>query len=364
MGQGKMRTGEGKLFMENKLTGPWRITFDTNPDDCNMSCIMCEEHSEYSPLRKARLESNRPHRRMDVQIVRRTVKDMVPLGLREVIPSTMGEPLLYEQFEEILDICAENNVKLNLTTNGTWPRYGPRKWAELICPVTRDVKISWNGASAPTQEGIMKGSPFDRRVEDLKEFVKVRDRISSEGRNRCSITLQVTFLEWNLTELPGIIHMAIDLGLDRVKGHHLWVHFPEVSALDMRRSKDSIERWNRIVDECRKVAESHPKKDGTRIRLDNFEKLDPEKPGSMPETWICPFLGREAWVNWEGRFDPCCAPEAERKKLGYFGNVNSAGGMPSIWNGAQYNILVSSYMQNETCRKCTLRRPAGEVRIP
>ena len=22
--------------------GPWRITFDTNPDDCNLHCIMCQ----------------------------------------------------------------------------------------------------------------------------------------------------------------------------------------------------------------------------------------------------------------------------------------------------------------------------------
>lgn len=29
-------------------TAPWRITFDTNPDDCNLRCIMCEEHSIYS----------------------------------------------------------------------------------------------------------------------------------------------------------------------------------------------------------------------------------------------------------------------------------------------------------------------------
>src|SRR5207253_2951864 len=25
--------------------GPWRITFDTNPDTCNLHCVMCEEHS-------------------------------------------------------------------------------------------------------------------------------------------------------------------------------------------------------------------------------------------------------------------------------------------------------------------------------
>lgn len=33
---------------------PWRITFDTNPDDCNLSCIMCEEHSIYSKSQEER----------------------------------------------------------------------------------------------------------------------------------------------------------------------------------------------------------------------------------------------------------------------------------------------------------------------
>lgn len=26
----------------------WRITLDTNPEDCNLKCVMCEEHSPYS----------------------------------------------------------------------------------------------------------------------------------------------------------------------------------------------------------------------------------------------------------------------------------------------------------------------------
>ena len=32
--------------------GPWRITFDTNPDDCNLRCIMCECFSPYSPVKR------------------------------------------------------------------------------------------------------------------------------------------------------------------------------------------------------------------------------------------------------------------------------------------------------------------------
>ena len=79
--------------------GPWRITFDTNPDDCNMSCIMCERFSQYAK------KTYRKPRRMRFEIIETTVDDAVPLGLKEIIPSTMGEPLLYQDFEQIIQLC-------------------------------------------------------------------------------------------------------------------------------------------------------------------------------------------------------------------------------------------------------------------
>lgn len=340
--------------------GPWRITFDTNPDDCNMYCIMCEEHSEFSPLRRDRISSGRPHRRMDIEIIRNTVSEMSTHGLREIIPSTMGEPLLYEDFQEILNICGMYNIKLNLTTNGTWPGLGPEKWARMICPVASDVKVSWNGVSREVQEGIMKGSRLDRRISDLKRFINVRDEIAEQGVNRCSITLQATFLEMNLSELPDLIRLSIELGIDRVKGHQLWVHFPEIRGLDMRRSYDTIQRWNETVETCMKIAEQFRRSDGSKIILDNFNYLNSEDHGSMPPNWECPFLGKEAWVNHEGRFDPCCAPDAERMKLGYFGNIKD-GGLLSIWEGHMYKDLKYSYMDNRVCRKCTMRKPGTGV---
>ncbi len=30
------------------MTIPWRITIDTNPDQCNLNCIMCDTHSIYN----------------------------------------------------------------------------------------------------------------------------------------------------------------------------------------------------------------------------------------------------------------------------------------------------------------------------
>ena len=104
--------------------GPWRITFDTNPDTCNLRCIMCEEHSPHSPLQVVRKAEGRPRRVMPFELIERVVADAAPHGLREIIPSTMGEPLLYEHFEGILELCDRYDVKLNLTTNGTFPRLG------------------------------------------------------------------------------------------------------------------------------------------------------------------------------------------------------------------------------------------------
>jgi len=33
----------------------WRVTIDTNPEDCNLKCIMCEEHSSLGQLWQIKL---------------------------------------------------------------------------------------------------------------------------------------------------------------------------------------------------------------------------------------------------------------------------------------------------------------------
>jgi hypothetical protein len=67
------------------LAAPRRITFDTNPDDCNFSCIMCEQHSEYSPHQKARKEAKIRRRRMDFDIMKQVIAETAPLGLQEIV---------------------------------------------------------------------------------------------------------------------------------------------------------------------------------------------------------------------------------------------------------------------------------------
>jgi hypothetical protein len=72
----------------------------------------------------------------------------------------------------------------------------------------------------------------------------------------------------------------------------------------------------------------------------------------------CPFLGQEAWVSAQGRFDPCCAPDARRRTLGEFGNLDEKSFM-GIWNGDKYRELTATYQNRQLCPSRNMRRPTG-----
>ncbi len=341
----------------NPKDGFWRITFDTNPNDCNLHCLMCEHHSLYSDVEKNRIASGIPRQLMDIELIKKVLSSTRGSAIREIIPSTMGEPLLYQDFPKIIELCREFGVKLNLTTNGTFPVKGAIQWAELIVPVASDVKISWNGATKKTQETIMQGSNFDRGLQNIKDFLQVRDRYRE--RNYCQVTLQLTFMELNLPELPDMVKLGISLGIDRIKGHHLWVNFKELEQLSLRRDSSSIARWNKTVQIISEIADDNLLPNGKKINLVNFDLLSDDAIYNLNPQGVCPFLGQEAWIAPDGSFKPCCAPDILRQELGDFGNINEVDVL-DIWRSNAYQNLVKNYMQHRVCVACNMRRLPGE----
>lgn len=339
----------------DQKTGPWRITFDTNPDDCNLRCIMCEEHSIYSSCQTKRKEEGLPRRRMDIELIRKVLEESKGSALKEIIPSTMGEPLLFRHFNEMIQLCHDYGVKLNLTTNGTFPKLGAVEWAKRIVPIGSDVKISWNGATKKTSELIMIGSNFEKRVQNVRDFIRIRDDIHAQGGNFCRVTFQLTFMEIGLDELPDVIRLAASLGVNRVKGHHLWVFTPEMKTQDLRKNKESIQKWNETAAKALEVAEKERLPDGSKVLLENIYLLDETAVDELVPQGVCPFLGKEAWVSTDGRFNPCCAPNEDRLKLGYFGNLNETS-IEKIWTGSDYQDLQKNYLKHAVCKRCNMRK--------
>jgi MoaA/NifB/PqqE/SkfB family radical SAM enzyme len=293
---------------------------------------------------------------MDIALIRQVLSQSHGTPLREIIPSTMGEPLVYKYFDEILDLCRQYGIKLNLTTNGTFPGRGAQKWAERIVPVTSDVKISWNGARKETQEAIMRGIQWEHALSNVRVFLAVRDAHAADGGNRCRVTFQMMFLETNVTELAEIVQLAASLGVDRVKGHHLWAHFEEVKHLSMRRSSQSIERWNTAVSMAYEAGDRYRLPSGEKVLLENIFPLTEGAQASIVPGAVCPFLGQEVWISAVGRFDPCCAPDALRRTLGAFGNLREQS-LYEIWQSSAYKQLQTTYHHHLLCKGCNMRRP-------
>jgi len=338
----------------NKL---WRVTLDTNPEDCNLSCTMCEEHSPFSTYIKEKLHGK--HRRMPKEWLEPIFKQAKQLGVKEMIPSTMGEPLIYKHFAHFVELCYKYDIKMNLTTNGTFPKTTEKsvtEWAKLIVPITSDVKISWNGATAKTAQEVMLKLNFEETVANVKEFIRVRDEHFKETGYYCHVTFQLTFMQNNMHELADIIELAASLGVDRVKGHQLWTHFDEISHLSMKESSESMARWNEYVNEAYEAQKKNLLSNGKEVILENIIPLQKSEDKIIPESYDCPFLEKELWISATGNVSPCCAPDEMRKTLGDFGNIENTS-IEEVLQSEVYRNLVRNYKQIELCKTCNMRKP-------
>jgi len=173
-----------------------RITFITNPHICNQNCDIC--FSKQAPLDWEHTQE------MDFSIIEKVVNAFLPLGLKEIIPSTIGEPFLYSRFEDFLLLAKKTNVKVNITTNGTFPNGGLKKWLPLLLPVLSDIKFS-------AMHGKIPSSIF--------EFID-ESKISKP-----EITIQATIDKNDkLDEIPK--------GVTRVKINEPWILNSQLSTLN------------------------------------------------------------------------------------------------------------------------------------
>ena len=278
-------------------------------------------------------------------------------ALREVIPSTMGEPLLWAGLDALLDACAAAGLALNLTTNGTWPGRGPLAWGERLWPVTRDLKVSWNGATAATAEAIMPGLDFDAAVEGVRQVAAARDRAAARTGLRGRLSFQVTAQAGNLDELAGIVRLAAALGVDRVKLNQLQPRVPFLQARALTRSAAGLRRWNEAAAAVRAVAEAVRLPWGARVEVQHAGELSLD-PAAPAPAGPCPFVGREAWLLPDGRLAPCPHPAAWRGELGDFGSA-AATPLAALWRGEPLRDFTAAHESHPICATCPFRRPGG-----
>ena len=330
---------------------PWRITFVTNPDECNLRCPMCSTHSDEA--RVSRPAASTP-RRLALRDVIRAIDSLSPPP-REVIPSTRGEPLLWDGLPGLAEACGARGISLNVTTNGSFPGRGAEGWARILCPVSSDVKVSWGAASPWLDSELIGGRDPVQALDDLRTFVRVRDETAAAGGNRCGVSLQVAARTDNVAELPALVRLAAVEGLDRVKVNHLQLHFPSLSTSSLRQRPDGVRRWNEAVGAAHDAATTTRRRGGGEVVLRGFVEL-PEH--GEPPSGDCPFAGREAWVEVDGTYLPCPAQAAREGQLGNLGSLRDQT-LAAAWGAPAWRAVGDGWRDLAPCRGCAFRSPGG-----
>ena len=151
----------------------------------------------------------------------------------------------------------------------------------------------------------------------------------------------------NLNELENIIRWAIEHGVDRVKGHHLWKTSDSLDC-EMLRTKENAALWNETCTRCNEIASG-------KIRLENFTPIDLDMPDLDSSDTYCQFLGKELWIEYDGSYQICCCPSDVRKDFGDFGNIKDISPL-EMWNSPQYLDFIKNWGNSENCKKCNMRR--------
>jgi hypothetical protein len=94
------------------------------------------------------------------------------------------------------------------------------------------------------------------------------------------------------------------------------------------------------------------------VLLENIFLLDDDATKDLAPGGPCPFLGQEAWVSAEGRFNPCCAPDASRRTLGEFGDLEQVS-IRTVWESERYRRFAESYASHSLCLSCNMRKPVA-----
>ena len=315
----------GKMNRTKLCTKPWMLQIEVT-NRCNMNCIMCSRSSTKMTLGD-----------MSPEVIDRCVE--VSKDTQETALFGYGEPLMSTSFITLLRRLQSSHV--GFFTNGLL--LNDAMLTKILdasaCPLSYIV-ISMDGATAGTYEGIRLGSKFDVVWDNIRNAVKRRER---EGLHHI-IRLEFVAMTRNIHELPDLVKLAANTGVDGIKVSHLvvWDESLRKESLIDRPSK--CERYfTKAKNEAtqRGIYLDVPK------LLSHNSKPDPTDP--YPP---CHAPWHYAMISFEGDVRACCfSPQFT------MGNILDKP-FSEIWTSKQYNALrstVNSKTPPAACQMCEER---------
>ena len=232
-----------------------------------------------------------------------------------------GEPYLHPDFLSLVKAASEKKIYTVTSTNAHF--LSPRKATETVQSGLDRILISIDGASQETYESYRKGGKLAKVIEGTKNLVKAKRQLNSSTPH---IIIQFLVVKPNEHEIPEILQLGKDLGVDEVKLKTAQVY--------------DFKNGNELIPSIEQYSRYRKNEDGS-YRIKN--KLENK----------CWKLWHSCVVTWDGNIVPCCFDKDAKYEMGSLQTHT----FQSIWENKNYKAfrgqLVNNRKSIDICTNCT-----------
>jgi MoaA/NifB/PqqE/SkfB family radical SAM enzyme len=310
---------------------------------CNSKCATCP--LTFSPQEAAKQLSLDEFKHLVAQLP----------ALRRAVMQGIGEPLLNRDLAPMIRFLKDRGVYVVFNTNAAL--LTRRRQVELIDSGLDELRVSLDGSTPETYLKVRGIPAFDRVVANVAETVRTKRELNASNPR---LSFWVTGMRENLPELPDVIDLAAQIGIEEVYLQRMVFGFNGTDAL--AREDQSIydgyrEEAERIILEADRRAVAQ----GVAFR--GSDALSPresiaDRP-SAAEPWrACSRPLRLAYISAQGTALPCCiAPFTDAP----FDSITLGNylrdGVQAVWTGDAYRQFREQLYSSEppaSCRNCGL----------
>lgn len=275
-------------------------------------------------------------------------------GITELQLQGLGEPLLHPQFFQMVRYAADKGISVSTNTNLTV--LSERGAEECIASGLAIMHVSLDGASKATYEAIRVRARLERVLRNLRRLTQARARAGSALPR---IRLVAVVMRDNLHELPGLVQLASDEGIDAIFVQHLCHDFGESSLPEKYQPMRAfIDEQTLLHEDPERVGFFFGEARAAAVRLNMTLRLPNVRPrehaAGTPGRARCDWPWRGAYISYDGKAMPCCMVATPDRI--HFGDMKNDS-VAAVWNNdayAAFRARLDSDTPPEICRSCAL----------
>lgn len=308
---------DGKTILRSY---PRRLVLELT-NACNLNCIMCGRNAaNFKPtvFDMENFYSLEPL--MDV------VEEVTLMG--------WGEPTIHPRFIEMLEVINRHSARKYFCSNGM----NLKKIKNAIFDYNVDVfAISLDGATDETNSRIRRGSKIDEITADLKDIVRIK---KERGLKYPWINFVFCAMNSNIHELPDLVRLAAEIGIEEVKVVYLTVFEEALLNETLWGHEDKVKEF---FEEAITVGEAL----GIALKLPHY--IGEDEAGDKLHK-DCFVTWRDFFVGSDGYVRPCMSTPIQ-----FFG-YDREKDFAEMWNAPEYQKYRKNVNEQTAmdlpCRRC------------